>query len=574
MKTPDLAYCKWLTELGQALKPGTPLRGVPNKQFCRFHHRLQQCEQGSILAVTCLALVVLLFAAATILMSSTSRFPASYQASSWQSARLAAEAGIALAISNLCANHTDPTGASSSWPGWKLTDGTTAASGTNLKYTSTILTTSTTYLATNIVGTSPAPIYTGTNITLGSGSNAYVNVRIDAFWPVDTNHPPWFRIRSMGTVPVSGPVRTSWNNLDIGLRKASLKHVRQSLQDEAPSALWPSWWDTSNGNSNTPTVSRVYEVVACPVTTKLFDKAIKTKNGMTFANSNNYYLDSYNSDNSANHLYPGQPSGNPPAYPTDPKASGYDAKAHKNGDIATNSNADPAIVTNGAPIYGDADTGPTGTVDSESDIKGDDGVKHDFNEDMSPATAPSTAGAHALVGNTVTTDYPVWVINSNPGGITFSGTGNVTLVINADWNLGNNDVRVPPSVHVKIYVNGDIGMNGNGKVNSFYNVKIPSASDSCVPGNLIIYGTAPASSNPSFTSGGTPNVSALFYIPNYDVNWNGGGNGTFNGSIVANSFYLNGGGKSAYHYDEAAAEVGNEDVTRYVMASSCEDNRR
>lgn len=555
------------------------------KQFCD-----KRRNRGAVLATALISMLILFCLVASVFIATSSRFPASYQTNAWQDARMAAESGISMTLSTMCSgsNANAQQSLTSNWPGWKLTDGTTSASGADLIQTSTNAFSSNTYKATQISGIS-APIYSGTAIMMGSGTAAYVNVKVDAFWPMDDTGlamPPWFRIRSMGTVPIFGPARTGFDKLDTDLRRINTKMVRSSLQSEAPSALWPSWWDKVTGASTVPTASRVFEAIACPVKIMPFDKAIKANNTLVFGNSYQYFLDSYNSkytsypyvpynQNPPNHMYPGQPSPYPDV--SDPN---YNLMAHANGaDIATNSNADPAISTNNSQIYGDADTGPDGTVQNPQNILGADGITHDFHQDL-PVYTCSTVGAHPYNGandKAITPQFPVWVTNSDPGSITFSGSGNVTLVINSSWNLGNGYVRVPPNVHARIFVSGNIVFGGNPNVNM--NPYVPPGlktaaipADSYVPGNLIIYGTGPAGS--TFTSSGTPQAAALFYFPNYDVIWNGGGNGQFCGSVVSNSFLFNGGGGAAFHYDEASSKMGSMQVSRYVVSSFCEDYRR
>jgi hypothetical protein len=298
---------------------------------------------------------------------------------------------------------------------------------------------------------------------------------------------------------------------------------------------------------------------------------------MDLGASNNYGIDSYNSGTSDGGLYPGA-STRPTTWDTNaPLPSNYGTIAHWGANIGTNSTAIGAISTNGANVYGTAQT-PIGNsgVNSAGDIKL--GVT---TQKPLPLQLPDPLvvdGWPAVPSNGRMGATPTGANNyftaTDPGALTFTGTGYVTVVINGDWNIGSGNggnVIIPPSVYVTVYVGGNINF-GNGMVNM-------GNGSSGIPTHLVIYGMAPPgygakATDASFDTSGKVNIAAAFYGPNYAVNMSGGGGGGFYGSIVADSFSISGAGGSSFHYDEALRNpLPNSKVSKYQVSSYFEDSR-
>src|SRR4051812_44450142 len=89
----------------------------------RFH------PAGSTLIVTLSTLAALSLMAALTFTRVAPRFRMSHQNAAWEEARLAAEAGIDVAMGDLLRNSASPTG---SWQGWQQTSGGTVTNQTVL----------------------------------------------------------------------------------------------------------------------------------------------------------------------------------------------------------------------------------------------------------------------------------------------------------------------------------------------------------------------------------------------------------------------------------------------------------
>ena len=502
-------------------------------------------KEGSALIMATSFIAVISLLVIVVVNSVVSRVPVTYQEAGWQQARLASEAGIGSTLDYMNANAGILTG-SASWPGWKLADGTTAASGSSLAISGSA------NPATNISGSS-ATIYSGTNIVTSSGTEAYVNVGLKAVYPTysGTDSAPWFIVRAMGTAPLSGPARTAPDKRDVELRRVSLKNIRSSLSNELPATgMRPPWW------GQRATASRVIQVLVKPNTVGRFSFAIFTQSTMNWGQNGKFYTDSYNSKFSPGGDYPGGTIDN-----------NNPAAAHSFGNIGTNSSQPQAITTNGGTVKGSLQT-PKGAYgwDQNGTVLG--GVLTAPEVTFLPPKAPSTLGwpyasstpATIPVAGTTTLHY------TTAGALTFTGTGKVTLVVDSSWSIGNGKVIVPPSVHASVYVGGNIDF-GNGNVND-----PGDPANSGKPGDLLIYGTT-TTGGTAYSGHGAPVVSACIYAPTYDVSVKGGGNGTFYGSLVVNSYDMNGGGNLSLHYDESLSEVGPQTTVSFGLKSYFEDNR-
>src|SRR5436309_4621881 len=184
----------------------------------------------------------------------------------------------------------------------------------------------------------------------------------------------YYRIRTVGTIPITGPARTSDNPQDTKLRRLSLRWERFTSGVLTPHLL------------TTPQVSRRIETVVRPVSA--FDQAIMSV-GVVDLTNQNIVVDSYDSGDptkSTNGLY-------------DP------AKRQENGDIATDGQL---IEAGNAQIYGDVATN-AGTVSGAANITGVE--RTDFYQEPIPVGAPAWSNWNTSVS----------AVNNNTT-ITASGT--------------------------------------------------------------------------------------------------------------------------------------------------------
>src|SRR5205814_3071307 len=181
-----------------------------------------------------------------------------------------------------------------------------------------------------------------------------------------TNSWQYYRIRTVGTIPITGPARTSDNPQDTKLRRLSLRWERFTNGVLAPHLL------------TTPHISRRIEAIVRPVSS--FDQAIMSV-GVVDLTNQNIVVDSYDS--------------------TDPTKSTnglYDAaKRQQNGDIATDGNV---IDAGNAHIYGDVATN-SGTVVGAANITGTE--RDDFYQEPIPVGAPSWSAYNSTVSNVADT---------------------------------------------------------------------------------------------------------------------------------------------------------------------------
>jgi hypothetical protein len=277
---------------------------------------------------------------------------------------------------------------------------------------------------------------------------------------------------------------------------------------------------------------------------------------MNWGMNGKFYTDSY--DSSQTHgEYPGGTidDSNPTA-------------VHSNGDIGTGSDQSQAITLNGGTVNGTAET-PTGTagIDQSTSVTGGVTTSPAINWEI--PVPPSTLGwpyySSAPANIAVSGNTQIHVTSA--GALTFSGSGNVTLVIDSNWNTRNGSIVIPPGVHATVYVGGSMDF-GTGSVNDPNN-----PLNSGRPQDLQIYGCSETGASFNISTNGTPVISAAVYAPGYDFILKGGGIGVFYGSLIANSYSMNGGGNIAFHYDESLANVGAKRPVSYSRTSYFEDQR-
>jgi hypothetical protein len=485
-------------------------------------------NQGSILIWTVLTIAILSVIVAEAVRVVSIKYQSSLQSTQWQAALLGAESGVDLAIvelrkslypPSLYANVTPfPTASpAGSWDGPPTADGSTGGHETI---------------------TIPSAGLAGTNVT--------IDVKVDKPTTILATTAPYYqyyRIRSTGTLPITGPARATDNKYDSNLRKLSLQ--------------WERFATGLASHLSTPQVSRRIEVVVKPVSS--FNLAALSM-GQLDLTSGNIVIDSYDSRDgtkSTNQLYDV-------------------AKRQQNGDIATDGNL---INAGNAHIYGDVYTN-SGTVTGTAGITGQQ--RTDFYQDAISVAAPSGFPATATTINNGTTltvsgapvgngaqgspaRYTVSSVDLNGNGNLIIGDANTTgyievYVTGSVSVTGSSQITLSPNVKATIYFAGDFSVSGSGIVNS-----------NNQPGDLQLYGIKPANNvTQSVSLGGNAELSAALYAPDANVTINGGGsNGHVYGSIVGKTVVMN--GVTNLHYDEALGASGL--IDNYKIVSWFEDNR-
>src|SRR5438445_2757079 len=329
-------------------------------------------KKGSVLVWTVLVIAILSLIAVETLRLVTVKYQNALQTSTWQEALLAAESGIDLAIVELRKSlYPQPNHA---WDGWNNQPGNGVTG----------------YAMTTV----PNAGLNGTPMTIETNVDAPAQL-IDP-----TNSWQYYRIRTVGTIPITGPARTSDNPQDTKLRRLSLRWERFTNGILTPRLL------------TSPEVSRRVEAVVRPVSA--FDQAIMSV-GVVDLTNQNIVVDSYDSSNptkSTNGLY-------------DP------AKRQENGDIATDGQL---IEAGNAQIFGDVATN-AGTVSGAANITGVE--RTDFYQEPIPVGAPSWStwnSSPSLVTVTTTIIADAAIVSSRYTFSSISLSGNKTLAIAGNPN--------------------------------------------------------------------------------------------------------------------------------------------
>ncbi|MEY2530498.1 MAG: hypothetical protein QOI96_583 [Verrucomicrobiota bacterium] len=478
-------------------------------------HTRNHTVQGSILVWTVLTIAILSLLGAEVMRLVSIKYEHALQTATWQEALLGAESGIDLGIVELRKSLFPAP--NQAWNGWNNIPGNGVTS----------------YGLTTI----PNAGLVGTPMT--------IEVNVDAPGTlIDASGWQYYRIRTVGTMPITGPARINDNKQDTRLRKLSLRWERFTNGVLTAHAI------------SAPQVSRRAEAIVRPVSA--FNQAIMAVGTLDLTNQN-IVIDSYDSRDpakSTNGLY-------------DP------LKRQQNGDLATDGNL---IEAGNAHIYGDVATN-SGTVSGAANITGVE--RTDFYQEPIPVGAPSWPSINptpSTVTNTVTlnagavkgaatTRYQLNNISlngndtltlaGNPNGsptyIEIHVTGNVSVT-------GTSQIVVQPGVSVAIYFDGNVDVSGNGIINS-----------NNQPSDLQLYGVQPSDSSSRHVNlSGNAQISAAVYAPNADVSINGGGSsGHVFGSVVGKTVTMT--GVTNLHYDEASGSSGI--INNYKIVSWFEDNR-
>ena len=475
--------------------------------------------QGSILLWTVVTIAILSLLGAEVLRLVSIKYEHALQTATWQESLLAAESGIDLAIMELrkslfpAPNHA--------WGGWNNIPGNGVTS----------------YGLTTI----PNAGLAGTPMT--------IEVNVDAPGNLKDSNGQYYRIRTVGTMPILGSPRAGQNRQDTRLRKLSL--------------CWERFTDgvlKARSLNNHPQVSRRTEAIVRPVSA--FNQAIMSVGTLDLTNQN-IVIDSYDSRDTAK------------------STNGlYDVnKRQENGDLATDGNL---IEAGNAHIYGDVATN-LGTVSGAANITGIE--RTDFYQEPIPVGAPSWPSINPAPYTVTDTATLTARVKDSSGQIvpesryqlaqvSLSGQKTLTLAGNPDGSptyieihvtgdisvSGGAQVVVQPGVSATIYFDGNIDVSGVGIINS-----------NNQPNDLHLYGVQPIdSSNRTVHLGGNGSITATVYAPNADITINGGGSsGHVFGSIVGKTVTMT--GVTNLHYDEASGASGM--INNYKIVSWFEDNR-
>ena len=472
-------------------------------------------EQASIMLWTVLVIAILSLFGTEVLRAVSGRFQLGTETAAWQESLVGAESGVDLAIVELrkslypAPNHA--------WEGWTDIPGEGVVS--------------------HGLTTIPNSGLAGTPMTIE------VNVDAPAELKDPSNGWQYYRIRSLGTMPLTGPPRVGFNKEDNRLRKLTLR-VQRFVDN-----LFTS-------ETNSPHASRRLEAVVEPLSS--FNQAILSMTTLNLTDQN-IIVDSYDSRD-----------------PSKSTNGQYDVhKRQQHGNIATNGDL---IDAGNAHIYGDVSTN-SGTANDVGNVTGV--IRTDFYQAPIPIGEPNWGSINptpsVVNGNATLTASPVQGSASSRyrlTGVSTSGNQTLTLAGANDGSptyievyvtgdisvVGNSQIVLGDGVHATIYFRGNVNITGKGMVN-------PSNE----PGNLLLYGVQPEGNlSPDVTLGGNAQLTAAVYAPDYDVTVNGGGStGHIYGSIVGKTVVMT--GVTNLHYDEALDSTGL--INNYQVVSWVEDTR-
>lgn len=529
---------------------------------------------SSTLIVTLSTLAALSLMAALTFTRVAPRFRMSHQNAAWEEARLAAEAGVDVAMGDLLRNSAAP--GATTWQGWEQKDGTPVTTQGVVGSPGLLggLLGGTLSLVTGLLGGllgggggAPAPPPPAGMVTTGpvyvdnlrvsssSGVPTEVDVQLWSLQPGGASTAAWFRIRSMATCALPPTARNIPANLDASLRRFSLNTVRPSLLRDNPGK--PS-------SIPLPNISRTVEVIVEPVLP--FELALCTAHNISLSPVGTWCVDSYDSrdplKSAPGGLYPGKAS----------------PVVQENGNVATSqvrpasSRYGPLIAANGTRVRGYVATqgGDDPHTPAHENVSGTAGldparIRDDFCRELNPIPRPAIASPlspppsgtfvagsasapnfYGVAGNLG--DFRVAVAPGEPKSY-------IVIMIDGDLTL-TKPLIVPPSVSVILFVRGNIALNNSANAGPF---------NSGLPCQLIIIGESDPAVHRTFQATGVTDIAAAFYGPTYLVSLDG--DVDWRGSITAYDFQVRTGGDGGLHYDEALATLGpaiSYRIARYV----------
>ncbi len=483
--------------------------------------RLPSKSSGSILVLALFFTAILVAAGAITFGIIQNRYRQVHQTASWQEALLSAEAGVDIAVNEMRKELFDP---SSAWKGWKshVIDEETESvkpGDTGVYYTSKVL------------------------MRQGEGGQrSFSKIIVDApEFLRDSTGEQWYRVRSLGIAEVPGGAVVAGDKEDLRLRKFDLKKDSRTGEEVA-----------------SPQATRLIETIVKPVGTfRLALFGVKSIN----LNNHNIVVDSYDSRDPAK------------------SSNGFydEAKRQENGHIATNGTL---LEAGSAHIYGDAMTNG-GTVLNSDNVTGE--IRNDFYQELFTVVRPNVP-PDAYTPSTVNGDTEIQAKAGNPtqvllNDIKLSGQSVLHIKGAADGSktyaqivvTGNIDmagqavITLDPGVHVRLFVAGDVNIDGNGVANpnsplafQLYGLDRPTNAD----GSPVTPGEAKIAGNGGFRG--------TVYAPMYNVEMVGGGtDDSIYGAFVGWNVRMT--GVQSVHYDEALADGGL--ISDYKVVSWFEDAR-
>lgn len=476
--------------------------------------RQRQTGGATLAVIGFITVISMIFGA--VLARSMSTYRQVSHIASWQEALLGAEAGSDMAMAELRKTLFDP---ATAFTGWS----TTNADGTALS-------------------NSGKRLLNGQLLHGGEG-NTHLGMAVTIDEPPelrDGSDRQWYRIRATGTTFLPGAKWITADKRDHSLRRFSFVTDRKTRQAVTR-----------------PQSSRLVELIVKPTS---FENAITSDNPIKL---NNYKIvvDSYDS-----------------RYASKSTAGLYDpAKRLQNGDIATNSRL---IDAGDAHIYGDAFTN-AGEIEDGANITGEQ--RNDFYQELIPIKKPNWPGPagqfpiEATPTAINTTSVITGGTKANPkryklSSLTLTGTEKLTFAPHPNlvesyteiWltgdlkTSGSGSIIIAPGANVKIFIEGNIDVKGNGTFNA-----------NSQPGRLQILGVdPPAGATRQMNFGGNGILVAAVYAPDHQVIFGAtGSSGTFWGSLTGRDISM--GGTTYIHYDEALADTGH--ITDFRIKSWFED---
>jgi len=197
------------------------------------------------------------------------------------------------------------------------------------------------------------------------------------------------------------------------------------------------------------------------------------------------------------------------------------------------------------------DVGKNGTISSygEAQIVQEDRILTDYYASFPNRSAPSvSSGWEFPASGTITTSgtYYVdgdWSLGGASGALVIAPGIDVILVVTGEFELkGNATLTLDTDATLKLFVEGDVSIGGNGVLNS------------SKPENLEVIGTNTIEAEQTIKINGNGQLSATVYAPNANVELKGGGDsGRVYGAVVAYDASLV--GNSHFSFDEALADV-------------------
>jgi hypothetical protein len=495
-------------------------------------------RRGSALIVALIMIGIVASLGAATYMVLNNKYRVVHQAASWQEALLTAEAGVDMAMTEIRRQLYDSEPLWSASNGWSKNE-----SGTR--------STSKRVLLREGEG----------------GTQSWTEVTVE--WPESLKDPSgeqWYRIISHGYCQVSGGRVAAGTAEDLKLRKLDLRYNRRAQIDGTAEAV------------DQPFAHRVIEAIAKPQFA--FRMALFAVNRIDLTD-HNIVVDSYDSRDPEKSNWNAEANAGtyPWLDPNDQRQGVDEDKRQWNGDIGTNGDV---INAGNAHIYGTANTNG-GSVLDDDNVTGNfpndpNRIRDDFSMAVPAVESPDGGtpttinsgqlqattgdGTRIVVPRINLSGQDVLHITGETGKQTF-----IEIVVTGDVTVGGQaKIILDPGVNVRLFVEGDADIGGNGIFN-------PNS-----PLNLQIYGTdreadpitGEISSPGSIKIAGNGGFSGAIYAPTYNIELKGGGNSdTIYGAFAGYSIRLT--GVQSVHYDEALGDGGL--VNGYNVVSWFEDER-